>query len=138
MKLVIKKDQEKKGLLGKVKFKFTARVELTSEESKLVERYKMGSTELHSKDAFQDKIAPRSIAGAITDIAIKKIFLNITISNLVDGVIFECKTIDEILQHETAIKEACEKLVIYLDTMKHFGGEEVINYNEEYFKNKEL
>jgi hypothetical protein len=129
MKLIIKREQSK-GFKG-VKFKLNVRTELTEEEKQLVNRYGMHKIALHDKEAHKEKkpFSNLSLGGQISRIVIKKLFLDITIGKLIDGVSFSIKSIDDILEHEQSIREACEKFKIYLETMKSFGGEEIVDYN---------
>lgn len=114
MKLFLKKDQAK-GLLGGVKFELTARAELTNEEGELVKKYKAGKEVLLKKDV---KIPFTGRA----------IVLNLTIDSLIVGQTFKCKDIAEIIEYEKNIKESCGFFKSYLEIMKNFGGEEVIEY----------
>lgn len=114
MKLYITRDQSK-GMLGGVKFELKARVELTSEEASLVEKYKVG------KEVLLKKEIKIPFTG-------KAIVLDITIGSLVSGQTFKCNDIAEILEYERNIKESCESFKNYVEVMKHFGGEEVIQY----------
>ena len=54
--------------------------------------------------------------------------LNIKIGDLITGQTFKCKDIADILEYETNVKEACEVFKNYLEVMKNFGGEELIEY----------
>ncbi len=54
--------------------------------------------------------------------------MNITIGGLMGGQSFKCNDIAEILEYEKNVKESCESFKNYLEIMKHFGGEEVIEY----------
>ncbi len=114
MKLFITRDQAK-GLLGGVKFELRARTELTDEERELVKKYKANKEVLLQKEIkipFTTKI----------------ILLSINIGGLMQGQTFKCKDIADILEYETNVKEACETFKNYIEVMKNFGGEEVIEY----------
>lgn len=115
MKLYINRDQAK-GLLGGTKFELNARVELTNEEISLVNKYKADKEVLIQKQVkipFTDKVA----------------VVNINISGLMSGQVFKCKDIADILEYEKNVKEACEMFKNYIDVMKNFGGQEVIDFN---------
>lgn len=114
MKLYITRDQAK-GLLGGVKFVLNARTELTNEERELIKRYKADSEVLLKKEV---KIL---LTG-------KSIVLNLTIGSLISGQNFKCKDIAEILEYEKNVKESCEAFKNYIEVMKNFGGEEIIEY----------
>lgn len=100
MKLFITRHQTKV-LLGGVRFELKVRTELTSEEAELVKFYKA------------DKRA---------------IVLNLTIGNLMCGQTFNSSDIAQILETEKNVKESCEAFRNYLEVMRNFGGEEVIEY----------
>ncbi len=114
MKLLIVKDQAKK-MLGGVSFELKARVELTNDEAELIKKYKA------DKEGLLQKEVKIPFTG-------KSIVLNITIGSLIGGQTFKCNDIAEILEYEQNIKEACENFKNYLEVMKDFGGEEVIEY----------
>jgi len=114
MRLSIRKDQAK-GLLGGVKFELSARVELTAEELELVKRYK----------ADKEVLLQKEIKIPLTGRAIT---LSLTIGSLTAGQAFKCNDIAEILEYEKSLKESCENFKNYIEVMKHFGGEETIEY----------
>jgi len=114
MKLYITRDQAK-GLLGGVKFELKARTELTTEEAELVRKYKA------DKEVLLQKEVKIPLTG-------RAIILNLTIGSLMNGQTFKCNDIAEILEYEKNVKESCEAFKNYLEVMKNFGGEEVIEY----------
>ncbi len=114
MKLYIARDQAK-GLLGGVKFELRARVELTHEEAGLVRKYK----------ADKEMLLQKEVKIPLTG---RSIVLNLTIGSLMNGQTFRCNDIAEILEYERNVKESCEAFKEYLEVMKNFGGEEIIEY----------
>jgi len=114
MKLIITRDQGK-GMFGGVKFQLDAKVELTSEESAVIKKYK----------ADKEVLLSREVKIPFTG---KSINLAITIDSLVSGQTFKCNDIAEILESEKSVKEACESFKNYIMVMNHFGGQEVIEY----------
>ena len=114
MKLYITRDQAKR-LLGGVKFELRARTELTNEEAELIIKYKA------DKEVLLHKEVKIPLTG-------RSIILNLTIGSLMNGQTFKCNDIAEILEYEKNIKESCEAFKNYLEVMKNFGGEEVIEY----------
>jgi hypothetical protein len=114
MKLFITRDQAK-GLLGGVKFELSARVELTPEEADLVKRYKA------DKEVLVQKEVNIPFTG-------RTLNLGLTIGSLTSGQTFKCADIGEILETEKNVKEACEAFKNYLEVMKNFGGQEVVEY----------
>jgi len=114
MKLFIIRDQAK-GLAGGTKFVLRARTELINEEAELVRKYKADKEVLLQKE-IKIPLTGRSIV------------LNLTIGNLMAGQTFKCNDIAEILEYEKNVKESCEAFKNYLEVMKNFGGEEIIEY----------
>jgi len=114
MKLYITRDQAK-GILGGVKFELKAHVQLTKDEADLLNKYK----------ADKEVLLQKEIKIPFTT---KAIVLDIKIGGLIEGQTFKCKDIADILEYEKNVKEACENFKSYLEVMKSFGGEEVIEY----------
>lgn len=114
MKLFINKDQAK-GLLGGTKFEMKVRTELTSEEIELVKKYKAEKEILLKKDV---KIP---LTG-------KALSIVLTIDNLINGHTFSCSDIGEILEYEKNVKESCEAFKNYIEIMRNFGGQEIIEF----------
>lgn len=114
MKLAISRDQAK-GMLGGIKFEMTAKVQLTNEESELVKRYK---TE-------REVLLKKEIRIPLTS---KALVVNLTIGSLLAGQTFKCDDIGEVLEYEKNVKESCETFKNYLEVMKNFGGQEVVEY----------
>ncbi|MGB8657730.1 MAG: hypothetical protein WCE90_08100 [Candidatus Zixiibacteriota bacterium] len=114
MRLFIRKEQAK-GLLGGVKFELGARVELTNEEAELVKKYKA------EKEVLLKKEVKIPFTG-------RALVFDITIGSLTAGQTFKCNDIAEILEYEKSIKESCEAFKNYIEVMRNFGGEEVIEY----------
>lgn len=114
MKLYITRNQST-GMFGGVNFELYAKVELTSNESDVVSRYRLEKEVLLHKEM---KIP-------LTDNAIS---LDITVGGLVNGQNFKCKHITEVLEYERNLKEACELFKDYIMVMSSFGGQEVIEF----------
>jgi len=114
VKLQLRKDQAK-GLLGGVKFELFAKVELTGEELELVRKYK----------AEKEVLLKRDVKIPFTG---RAIVLNLTIGSLTAGQTFTCSDIAEILEYENNVKESCGNFKSYMEVMKHFGGQEIIEY----------
>ena len=116
MKLHLKRDQAKK-LMGGVKFEISARVELDDEEKDIDKRYKAYKEVLHWKEKkipFTERV----------------IMFKTTIESFTAGQTYKCDSINEIIEYEEAISEACKNFYLYLGAMKQFGGEEIISYPE--------
>lgn len=115
MKLYLRRGQAK-GMLGGTSFELTARVELTPDESSLVSKYK----------ADKEVLLEKQIAIPFMN---RTVALNINIGTLTKGQSFKCKDIADVLNYEGGVREACQNFKTYLDAMKNFGGEEVIDFN---------
>ncbi len=111
MKLIIKRDQKAQtGLLGGHKgmnFILNTRIELTSDEKALVQKYKAENYPL----TFTQDNLPKE-----------------TVSTLMQGKTQELKDITILLNNEEVIKGACKNFKVLLDVMATFGGEEVIEF----------
>lgn len=114
MKLYIKRDQAK-GMIGKVKFVLNARVELNSEETELVKQYK----------ADKEILLEKELKIPFTK---KTITLALNIGSLLAGQSFKCKDIADILEYEANVRQACDSFKNYIEVMRSFGGEEVVEY----------
>ena len=114
MKLFITRGQSKK-ILGGTSFELSARTELTNDEASLVKNYKA------EKEVLLQKEIKIPLTGS-------SIAMNITIGSLMAGQSFKCNDIGEILEYEKNIKESCAAFKNYIEVMKSFGGEEVIEF----------
>lgn len=114
MKLYITRDQAK-ALLGGVKFELRAKVVLTPQEEELVKRYQ----------AWKEVLIERRYKIPFTE---RELVIGVNIDGLVRGQTFKSKDITELLEHEKNVKDACDMFKKYIEVMKHFGGEEVIEY----------
>jgi len=113
LKLHITRNQAK-GLLGNVKFELNSKVELTDEEEKLIKKYNTSQETL-----FVGKI---NILGI-------ELNVRITIENLIKGHTFKCGNIAEIIKYEAIVKDSCGIFKNYLEIMKNFGGEDIIEFS---------
>jgi hypothetical protein len=114
MKLAIVRKQAS-GMFGGVKFEFQAKVNLTPEESALINKYKADKEVLLKKDV-KIPFTGRALS------------FDLTIAALVNGQTFKCNDIAEILEYESNVKESCQTFHNYLKVMASFGGEETIEY----------
>lgn len=112
MKLTIEKNQSK-GMIGGISFEVRAQVQLSDEERGLVEHYRLGNEVL-----FVKKLV--SIWGQPTDKT-----ASVRVRELVDGAIYKCKDMDEVIGYTDSLKIACENLKLYLEAARGFGGKEV-------------
>lgn len=112
MKLIVSRGQsDVKGLLGGhkgVAFNLTCRVTLTPQEEELIKRYKVEGEVLTWRDGKKG-----SVPGE-------------TIGSFLRGVRFETQDIGSLLNNEEVIRDACTTFKGYLEVMRTFGGEEVV------------
>jgi hypothetical protein len=112
MRLVISRSQEDmKGVFGwhkGVQFTLRYRLQLTSEEAELVQRYGLGSYALTPVEMPQTAVPGN------------------TIQSLVAGHTSMARDLTKLLAEENAIKEACDQLPILFEVCRSFGGEETI------------
>jgi len=121
MKLILSKEQQKKGMMGgKIVYLLTVKADLTDEEKSNLEKYGMSDTVLYS-DVEGDPAA--SAWKAIKTIATSTV---INVSNLAYGRTIECKNFMEIMQIEQQVITACQNLKSILEAMANFEGERVI------------
>lgn len=111
MKLIIKRNQaDKKGLFGGnkgVDFTLSYKVELTPEEQELINKYKV-----------QNEVLMTSHDG----------YLKTTIQDLINGQAQTTQDIETLLKNEGVAKNVCKNFKNYLDVLRSFGGEEVVEY----------
>jgi hypothetical protein len=99
-----------------VGFSMTAKAELTDQEQGLINRYRVQNYILYQK------------LGTIPDSKGNlNVLRKVTISSLMDGEVFSGGALD-LLSNENEIKEACQTFKTYIEFLKRFGGEEIIEY----------
>ena len=140
MQLKLKRSQRTGGMLGgKAIFMLDAQVMLTNEEAHHVKQYKLGGEVVYNSERSrkhlenaQAGLAERTALGVskgLARVALAKMSLNITIDGLTKGQHVECKSLDEMLGAEEAIRTACEGVKTYLNLAATFDGrEEVVEY----------
>lgn len=106
MRAIIKKDE---GFPERGTIKVNVHVELSAAELGLIRKYKAGSQEL-LKFEF------------------KHFHYTIDVARLIDGIGFIGDNINQVVEAENFIHNACANLKTLLDTMKNFGNEEVFEY----------
>lgn len=116
MRLMILRE-EATGLFGGVRFQLRVKCELTHYERDLIEKYKA------HKEVLAQKEIPIPLTG-------RAFVLNLKIGDLVEGQIFKCADVPEILAYERALRKSCKKFQNYLQAMAAFGGQENIDFGE--------
>lgn len=123
MNLLLRRDQ-RQGMLGKVVFQLDVRAEISPEEIRYIQHYKLGDTMLYQKAELVDRGS--GLLGLASRMAFHAMNITVSVNDLVRGKRIECKSILEMLAVEEQIKEAAATFKQVLNAATHFGGEEVI------------
>src|SRR5262249_55058698 len=132
-----------------------ARIDVSSEIRDLIEKHKLGARVIYESDARQRHAAnarghvedsrsqtsifapPRAqvmglgrtlwqLTKASVSATMAALALRITVSSLMAGVHVECKSMDELLEAESAIRAAKGNLEGYIEEIRRFDGTEEI------------
>jgi len=126
MQLTITRSQKKAGMISKeIVFMLTVKSELTEEEKFAVQEYNLGKMVIYNSENSRkhiDNIGSGGLLKAATSLAMSKMSLNISIGSLMRGQTLECKSLDEVLSAEDAIREACENMKQYIKVAANFNG----------------
>jgi len=141
MQLKLTRSRREGGLVSKsVIFCLDARVDFTKEEQHSINYYKLGNECVYSSEAAMrhhnraDQLNDGSVTGALKSIAstaMAGLQLNIKIAGLQKGQHIECKTMEELLAAEDAIRAGCKNLKAYLAVAASFDGRPIlVNYDD--------
>jgi hypothetical protein len=123
MNLLLRRDQWS-SLMGKPVFQLDVRAEISADEKKYIQHYRLGDTLLYSQDEIVDP--GKGLLGLASRMAFHAINISVTVNDLVNGKRIECKNIVEMLAVEEQIKDAAVTFKQVLNAATHFGGEEAI------------
>lgn len=123
MKLLFRRDQ-RSGLMNKVIFTLAVRADLSPEEREAVRKYKFGSSLLYARE--QLRVEEETWKGVAKFWLKHALNLTISVDDLTDGKVIECKTIGEMLAAEEQVKDAAANFAALLRAAMYFGGEEVV------------
>ena len=137
MQLKLKRSQRTAGMMGgKVVYMLDARAELTPDEQRLVATHGLGKLSIYDSEgrkkrmeAAGERLSGGGLLGTargLASVAMAAMSLQVTIDSLTSGHHIECKTMDELLGADSAIREGCENLRAYLDVAVTFDGREEI------------
>jgi hypothetical protein len=138
MQLKLKRSQRTGGMMGgKVVYMLDARAELTPDERTLVSKHGLGKLSIYDSEGRKKRMEAAgerfsggggllSTARGFASVAMAAMSLQITIDSLTSGHHIECKTMDELLGADSALREGCENLRTYLDVAATFAGREEI------------
>jgi hypothetical protein len=154
MSLKLKRSQ-RQNAMGNVIFVLDARIALSREEYSLVRKYRLGGLVIYDSKARERHMEatrahfdatrerPPMLADTTTQLlgigktlfrlgrasvsaTMAALSLRITVDRLISGVHVECKSMNELLEAENAIREAGRNLKSYLETTGTFDGQEEI------------
>lgn len=144
MQLKLQRSQRVGGLTAStIFFCLDVRADYTPEERTNINRYKLGGQVIYNSRAARKHLenagahlegtqdgsaGSRALAlmrGA-TAMALAKMQLNISIASLGRGHHIECKDLEELLESEDTIREACKNVTRYLEVASTFDGSEVV------------
>ena len=144
MQLKIQRSQRAGGVLGnQVVFALDVRADYTPEEQHNIRRYRLGGQVIYSSqaarrhmaraDAHMDRTQSRDLkeqfgglAHGAFSTALAKMSLNISIASLGRGHHIECKDLEELLEAEGTVREACKNVTQYLEVASTFDGSEMV------------
>jgi hypothetical protein len=125
MKLLLRRDQQTSGIVrSTVTFSLTVRADLSDQERKNIQKYKLGESILYTRGELADKGS--GLLGLASRVAFKMMNISVSVNDLANGKQVQCKDIMEMLAVEEQIKEAAANFKLVLEAAAHFGGEEVI------------
>lgn len=136
MQLKIKRSQRESGVMSsKVIFAIDVRAEYSPSERASIQRYKLHNEVIYNSEASKRHLAranaqldgsTRGALKSLASFALVAMNLNITIKSLERGHHVECKSMEELLDAEETLIDACKNVKAYLDTAATFDGREVL------------
>jgi hypothetical protein len=144
MQLKLQRSQRAGGIVGNtVIFCLDVRADYAPEERDNIRKYKLGGQIIYNSRAAQrhlenmnahlDRVDSLSVkekaAGlgrGVLSLAMAKMSLNISIDSLGRGHHIECKDLEELLEAEDTVREACKNVTRFLDVAATFDGSEVV------------
>lgn len=144
MQLRIQRSQ-RRGITNIVIFCLDIRAEYSPEEKSNIEKYRLGPQAIYNSRAAAkhlDKVGAHlelardrhssfgqmtaGLAKGAVSFALAKMQLNVTIASFAKGHHIECKDLEELLEAEDALRQACKELTRYLEVAATFNGAEVV------------
>jgi hypothetical protein len=152
MQLKLQRSQRTGGLSGStVFFCLDVRADYDAEEMGNIARYRLGPQVIYNSRAAQRHLDAAGghlertqegtvgnrlvgLARGAASMALAKLQLNMSIASLGRGHHVECKDLEELLEAEDTIRNACKNLTKYLEIAATFNGSEIV---VEYEKGEE-
>jgi hypothetical protein len=144
MQLRIQRSQRAGGVLGNtVFFCLDVRADYAPEEQANVRKYKLGGQVIYNSQAARkhmeranahlDRVDSDSLREKAAGLArgslsavMARLSLNISIASLGRGHHIECKDLEELLEAEDTVRNACKGVTRYLEVAATFNGSEVV------------
>jgi hypothetical protein len=144
MQLKIRRSQRAGGLVGgTVFFCLDVRGDYSPQERDNIRKYKLGGQVIYNSRAAQRHLANMNtnldrvenpsarekaagLGRGMLSLAMAKMSLNISIDSLGRGHHIECKDLEELLEAEDTVREACKNVTRYLEVAATFDGSEVV------------
>jgi len=144
MQLKIQRSQRAGGVLGgTVIFCLDVRADYSPAEQDNIRKYKLGSQVIYNSQAARKHLEragthlertqaggtgerAAGLARGVFSMAMAKMSLNISIASLGRGHHIECKDLDELLEAEETVREACKSVTRYLEVAASFDGSEMV------------
>ncbi len=149
MQLKIQRSQRVGGVVGNtVFFCLDVRADYSPEEKGNIQKYKLGSQVIYNSQAARKHLETAGaqldrtqtgstreraagLARGALSMAMAKMSLNISIASLGRGHHIECKDLQELLEGEDTVRNACKNVTRYLEIAATFNGSEtVIEYDK--------
>ena len=153
MQLKIQRSQRAGGITGgTILFCLDVRADYSPEERDNIRKYRLGSQIIYNSQAARKHLdragaqiertqvgtAGNRLAGVARgafSLAMAKMSLNISIDSLGRGHHIECKDLEELLDAESTVREACKNVTVWLAAASTFNGSEIVI---EYDKGQEI
>ncbi len=144
MQLKIQRSQRMGGVFaGTVVFCLDVRADYSAEERDNINKYKLGGEVIYNSQAARkhleqagthlDRAQSRDLkeqfgglARGAFSLALAKMSLNISIASLGRGHHIECKDLNELLEAEDTVRDACKNVTRFLQVAETFDGSEVV------------
>jgi hypothetical protein len=144
MQLKIQRSQRAGGVLANtVLFCLDIRADYSEEERSNINKYKLGGQVIYNSlaakrhldnaGAHLDRAGVPGFSGmagglarGVASLAMAKMSLNVTIASLGRGHHIECKDLQELLEGEDTLRNACKDLTRFLQVAETFDGSEVV------------
>jgi hypothetical protein len=142
MQLKIQRSQ-RVSITNKVIFCLDIRADYSAEERHNIERYRLGSQGIYNSRAAEKHFAAAethlegsrsgteaqrwgSLLKGTVSAALAHMQLNVTVASLAKGHHIECKDLEELLQAEDTLRNACKNVTRYLEVAATFDGSETV------------